>query len=185
MMRYVIFLLIFFSLSVSYADIYMQKDSNGNTTYSDMPLNNATRIDLSNTSSHSPNFQSSPQILPDVKNSEANKTNATPSDTTTNEYTEFAINSPKDQESIQNQAALSVNITLKPTLKSGDTIQLLLDGKLAGNPSASTNLQLDHVDRGQHELSAIIVNTNQQVVKKSNSVNFFFHRVNTNFKPST
>lgn len=182
-MRYIISFLILFSISVCHADIYMQKDSNGNTTYSDTPFNNATRVDLSN--QHSASFQSSPQILPAAKSSEPNKTPALSSDIKTNEYTEFMISSPKDQDSIQNQAVLPVNIILKPELKSGDTIQLLLDGKLTGNPSTSTNLQLGQLDRGQHELSAIIVNSNQQVVKKSNSVTFFFHRVNTNFKPGT
>jgi hypothetical protein len=179
--RFSILLSIFLLSSPCYAAIYMQKDSNGNITYSDTPLENAQIVETPEPKETSTSVQRSPITNIDEKNIGESET--TPAQEVRALYTTFDIISPKDQENIQNQPTLPVDIKLEPELKSGDKIQLLLDNKIIGNASTSTHIMLGQLERGTHQLSAIILDSNQKVVQKSTPITIYVNRVNANFKP--
>jgi len=182
-MRYVVLLLLIFHAAISYADIYMQTDKNGNITYSDVPLSNSQKIILPDINSSNSNLQTVPDTTP-VDTLEKNTVPVTVETAVEQPYTEFAILSPKDQETIQNQPTISVKIALKPALRPGDTIQLLLDGKMTGPQMASTSLGLTLLERGTHQLSAIVLNANQQVLQQTNPITIYVQRANVNTSPA-
>ncbi len=181
------YLLLFFLLVLSampcYATVYMQKDNYGNITYSDTPMLNSQIVNMPE-EGESSSFQVTPQIS-------QNHVNITEESTVEEQsemapapgYTSFAIISPKDQENIQNQPDLKVELKVEPALHKGDKIQLLIDGKFAGDPQTATHIVLGQQDRGTHQLSAIIIDSNQKVLQQTNPITIYVNRVNVNFKP--
>lgn len=173
-MRFYLFALLIFIFTSSNAAVYMQTDKNGNITYSDIPLPQSKEIELPSIINTTPSVQQSSEVI----------TNDSQEEVINHPYTQFSILSPKDQETIQNQPTINVDIALKPNLQKGDKIQLLLDGKLIGDPAASIHLQLPLIERGVHQLYAVIINEKQQVIQQTNPVTIFIHRANLNSSPA-
>lgn len=167
--------------TASYATVYMQTDADGNIAYSDTPSENSQVINLPDADSSSSSVQTSPQL--NNKEEEKTTTTITTEQTLTNSYKSFSIISPKDQENIQNQPGLVVDVKVEPKLKKGDKILLLLDNKPVGNPTAGTHIETGPIDRGTHQLSAIIVGQNEQVLQQTNPITIYINHVNVNFKP--
>jgi hypothetical protein len=95
-------------------------------------------------------------------------------------YSEFRITSPGNDEGIRNNAgSVNVDLTLEPALRSGDKIDLLLDGQSVGGGS-STAITLTDMDRGAHTIQAVVKNSAGQVVARSNSVTFTLQRTSIN-----
>ena len=91
-------------------------------------------------------------------------------------YSEFRITSPADNASFWDTAGnVNVDLRLQPSLQSGDTIDLQLDGQSVGG-GRSTAIALAEVDRGTHSLQAVVKNSDGKVVARSNSVTFTIHR---------
>jgi len=158
----------------------MQQDVAGNLTYSDTPLEHGQVVNVSEGSDSASSVQSSPEL----NNSEPTSLDATPPAVEeATSYTAFTITSPKDQENIQNQPTLPVDIKLDPKLRKGDKIQLMLDDKPIGDAAESTHITLGQLERGTHQLSAVIINTSQQVLQQTNPITIYVNRVNVNFKP--
>ncbi len=165
-MRYVLMIILLFTSLVCLAAIYFQKDANGNIIYSDTPLtDNAQSINIPSTK-HS----STPPVSPPIPSDTAAK-----KDIGNKAYTTFFIVSPTDQETIQNQPVITVSINIDPKLQSGDKIQLYVDGKAWGGAEANTQFTLDHIDRGIHQLYAVLLNQNGITIKQSNNVTLYVH----------
>lgn len=183
-------LFLLLNMVVCHAAIYMQTDKNGNTVYSDTPFGHAQRMELPSGNQVSPSKVILPVAVPVSTKPGPSEgplldTTVVPVEQLTHQpYVTFYINSPKDQESIQNQPVIPVEITLEPKLQQGDTVQLVLDEKLAGHPVESTHLELNQIDRGVHQLYAIILDSNQKITNKTKSITIYVHRVNINFRPS-
>lgn len=159
-----------------FATIYEQTNANGTITYSDIPLNaTAKQIDIS----HENKITSAiPPTTPVTKNINPA---SSPLITSANKpYTQFEIVSPKDQATLQNQVTIPVTLAIKPDLQPGDKIQIYLDGKAKGTASTGTQFQLNEVDRGTHQLSATIINSNQQIIKQTNTITIYNHRASVN-----
>jgi hypothetical protein len=175
-MRYfllVIFLLI--SLTCG-AAIYMQKDANGNITYSDMASPTATRVDLP----PAPTTTFAPAAPAAAKSKTSNTASTTPDAPATDsdqhvDYTAFFINSPTDQQTFQNQRDVAVDISVTPALQKGDAIQIIVDGNKVGPPAASTHFQVNQLPRGTHQVSAELLDGNKAVLKQAPAINFFVH----------
>ncbi|MDX2316558.1 MAG: DUF4124 domain-containing protein [Gammaproteobacteria bacterium] len=91
-------------------------------------------------------------------------------------YSEFRITSPGDNTSFWDTAGnVNVDLLLKPSLQSGDKIDLQLDGRSVGG-GRSTAITLAEVDRGTHSLQAMVKNSDGKVVARSNSVTFTIQR---------
>lgn len=176
-MRNLLIMLALFS-SIAVAGVYVSQTPNGGTEYSDTPTDNASKMDIpavsSITTTRTPE-SSTPAQTANV---------ATPSTIQADsaavkkpvEYKVFEIESPKDQETIQNQNMLAVQIKMDPPTQAGDNIQVYLDGKAVGVATASVYHELGVVDRGTHTLYAEIINSNKQAIKRTPAITIFVHR---------
>lgn len=156
------------------AAVYQQTISNGTVIYSDVPLDtNAKKINITTENKIStPNTHKEADIKADTKNEFVIPTKKP--------YTVFTITTPADQATIQNQPSIPVVIDIKPDLQPGDKIQLYIDGKPWGEAIASNQLQLIEIDRGTHQLSASIIDSQQQLLLQSNTITFYNHRASVN-----
>ena len=67
------------------------------------------------------------------------------------------MDSPVDQESIQNQPSVNIELKIDPPLQAGDKVQIFLDGAPWGPPAPTTHFVFNAPDRGTHTLSAKII----------------------------
>ncbi len=178
-MKYLLSLLLFLFPLACQADIYKTIDANGNVTYSDRPSANATVISLpkANTTSATPTATppSSSEAQSTTSEEVASALSGDKKDGR-KPYTKFAIASPADQESIQNQPILNVSLEVEPTLQAGDVIQVYVDGAPMGNASHATEFNLTIPYRGTHILSAILFDKDMHVMAKSNSITIYVHQ---------
>lgn len=160
--------------SLSYASIYQQTDSQGDVTYTDTPSNNAKEVSLPSNSISTP----SETVKADEKKPKANSkvTDSIPTLETDSGYSAFGIESPKNLETIQNEPIISVKINISPELKAGDTIQVFLNGQATSDPIKSTRFELKNVERGTHQLYAVLYGADKTQLKKSNPITIFVHR---------
>lgn len=164
-MKYTLFVLLILISLIGYADIYMQTDKNGNTTYSDVPTSDKaikiaapeTNTTTSTTSATTPsNASAEVQTFPSnqIISTQAKKP-----------YTTFVIISPADQATIQNQPTISVNVSVTPNLQEGDAVQIYLDGSPWGKSLPATQFTFTAPERGTHQISARLVDKNGQTLK--------------------
>lgn len=99
-------------------------------------------------------------------------------------YSEFRITSPGNGESIRDNAGnVNVDLRLKPTLRSGDRIDVLVDGRSVGGGN-NTAITLSAVDRGTHSVQALVKNSDGKVLARSNSVTFTLQRRSAILQPA-
>lgn len=183
------------------ADIYKWTDQKGNVHFADTPHPGATQVIIPAAQTQDPTPPSSAPATANTSNATAtpasNTSNAstTSSPATTNTspeaahtYQKLDITAPLDQASIFNgPGSFTVTVSSVPSLLSGDKVQVLLDGKLAGE-SASNSVTLDTVDRGTHQVQAQIVSKDNKVLMSSKMITVFVHRPSAmnplNKKPS-
>ena len=99
-------------------------------------------------------------------------------------YSEFQITSPENEATIRDNAG-TVNVDLKitPSLRSGDKIELILDGQSIGG-GRKTAITLTEMNRGAHSLQAVVKNTAGEVVVRSNVVTFNLQRRSKILQPA-
>ncbi len=98
-------------------------------------------------------------------------------------YDELRITAPGDGETIRDNAGnVNVDLRLKPRLRAGHKIDLLLDGQSIGGGKA-TAITLTELDRGAHSLQAVIKNAAGQVVARSKSITFTLQRRSAILQP--
>lgn len=168
-------------MGVSQAAIYMHVDENGNTVYSDTNENPKAKMVVMPASGESSSAVSAPRSLgisSPMKLDAAES--AVDDDSVQNDYTTFTIVSPKDNETLPNPVTISVNFDIKPTLQNGDKVQLMVDNKPAGEAVAGTSGILPWIERGAHQVSAVIIDSNQKVIKSSNSITIYIQRSGVN-----
>jgi hypothetical protein len=180
------FVLIFVTVS-AYAAIYQQVDESGNTTYSDMPLNqNAKVVELKSTTIPSTtdlNASVSTTASTDAKSKDTKAPAVTAQEEVLQPYSYFAIDVPKDNDTFQNQRSIPVEVKTTPALQKGDKVQLYLDGNPFGAPQESSHLTLDNVERGSHQISASLVRGGQ-VLRTSQVITLFIHYANAGLPKS-
>lgn len=164
-MRY---LLLIFSLSIasmSYATtIYTQTDQNQNTTYSDTPLSGEGVSHVETLST------------PALSNSPSNtSTPSTSTDEVKKPYTQFSITSPTDQQTFQNQRTITIEVKIEPDLQKGDKLKAYVDGAPYGKESSSNKIDLEQINRGAHQIYVVLMDSNNTILKKSNTVTVFIH----------
>lgn len=174
-------LLIFFFLFplICHADIYKTVDASGHVTYTDKPINNNSEpvnIPKGNTTPATTTTSSSPEPATNTAPADSTIKTTEVKQDTKKPYVKFAISSPADQESIQNQPNLIVKLTVDPALQQGDVIQVYVDGGPVGNAEPQTIFDLTIPDRGTHIVSATIFDKQMKVVKRSNSITIYVHQ---------
>ncbi len=60
----------------------------------------------------------------------------------------------------------------------------MIDGKPFRAATTDLNPFLTHVDRGLHQLSAILLDTNQGIIKQSNALTIYIHHTSNQISPA-
>lgn len=177
-----IFSLLFFADNAS-AAVYKGRDAQGNVRYSDKPFPGAKRIRLPPSSvvrrgrnqpyprqpQNLPPRNGQPGILepvpaPPLERLPANLPKAT-----------VRFNNIENEQTFQNQRIIPVNFDLSRDLLPGERVDLIVDGKLYASSSGTTQLFLENLPRGSHQIQLQIVAPNGQVIFKSRVLTIFIH----------
>jgi hypothetical protein len=171
-MRIFILLLLLCLACNTIAAIYIQQNQQS-TTFSDMPLPNSQRLDVSDENNISlpsqPNadtkLQMTNPLLPAGDTPQAG-----------NPYQAITITAPQNGATIQNQATLTITVMIKPQLKQGHKIQALVDGKVWGEAIFSNQITLSLIPRGSHAISVAIIDHQGKVLAKSETITLFIQK---------
>ena len=128
-------------------EVWVWKDSNGVTQYSDRPVAGARKLEFTT---------SEPKAPPPV--TAAEKT-APAEDVAVADvkYRSLEIWQPSNGETFFGaDTVVGVRIRMDPDLAEGDTLLLYLDGKLVEGPKNSREYQLSNLDRGVHSITSVI-----------------------------
>lgn len=168
----VLFLLlaIFCARSAATAEVYRWVDDQGRVVYSDQPHPGAEKID-------SRAVQTIPSVAP---SSTAVQPQPPQPQGIASGYLTFAIIAPADQENIHNpdDGNVTVSVMLQPSLDvaRGHRLVLKVDGNRSDETTKTTEFVLHNVDRGTHQVQALVVDGNNDVVKSTPPVTFHVHR---------
>lgn len=163
-----IFLVVLTSASAA-GQIYKSIDAQGNVSYSDQPSPGAQPVQLAPISI-------TPVPATPAGNPAPMQT-APVTDAKPVVYLQLQIISPiNDQTVWDNNGQVTVSVSVMPALASTDTMQMIVDGKIAAESNSAANFNLTHLDRGTHVIQAQIVRNKKQIVKVSNSVTFYLHK---------
>lgn len=142
------------------ADVYTYTDAQGNQVFTDQPRKNAQRVPL-------PPSNKLNQTAPTVKMSPAKVIPPKPVKVVTH-YNLLRILAPEPDGTVtQASGQLIVTVTSDPALSEGDLYQLILDGDTIGEPTTSPVIMVQPVDRGLHQLSVEIIDTDGQTVERT------------------
>jgi len=164
-------LIITFSLSVSAETIYKTRDAEGNIIFSDVPTEGAEEIKIQ---------EAQTLNLPMPKRvGERATTKLSPKAI---DYAEFKIINPQHDSTIHsNEGVINVSITLTPELDEKHIIVFLMDGKQV-SAGKSLQLSLNNLDRGTHNVTAMIKDEENTVLKRSNNITFHLRKASRLFK---
>ena len=91
-------------------------------------------------------------------------------------YTEFKVTSPANDATIRdNGGNVRVSLSLSPSLRSGHSIEVMMDGQSIGS-GKGTSVTLTEVDRGTHTVQASVKDDQGKEIARSNSVIFHLKR---------
>ena len=84
-----------------------------------------------------------------------------------------------------NDGNITLSVTIDPPLRSGNLLRAQVDGNLneqaiAGSGQPNATLTLPNLDRGTHEISAVIMDTKGQVILSSDPVTLHVQRTSLN-----
>jgi hypothetical protein len=131
--------------------LWVWKDSNGVTHYSDRPVPGAKQVSIATLEPAEP---VRPVTPPPVT---SRATTARPQQPTV-EYTLLEIFQPAQDETFFGaDAVVDVRIRSEPDLAAGDQMRLYLDGELMARTTSGTEYTLQNLDRGAHTMTAQIL----------------------------
>lgn len=151
------------------AEMYKWVDEEGNVSYSDQPQHKDARKLEPFGDNTIPATPVQPRAQPSLP---------APGKPDTR-YSMLQITSPEHDQAIRsNPGNISVSLTTEPALDvaQGHSISLLLDHQLVSENITSNTATLQNVDRGTHQLSAIIKNKQGKTLKQSDTITFHLHR---------
>lgn len=143
-----------FTSQLANAAVYKKVDADGNVSFSDVPDKNAQLINVAP-------LTTVPSMNPDLIAS----TLEVDSKARIEKYTLTIVSPTPDQTYRRAVDVFSANVQVKPSLKNGDRLITLVDGKPANSGSTA------EMDRGQHQFEAQILNDNGRILL-SKSVTF-------------
>ncbi|MCF4995565.1 DUF4124 domain-containing protein [Pseudomonas syringae] len=151
------------------AEVFTYIDAQGNRVYTDQPRpGNAKRVPLA-TSNRMPPISTSSAPLTTAK-----KQDAPPPF----HYDMLRILIPEPDATLRSSAGeLIVSVTSEPGLQKGHRYRLLLDGQTVGEPGLSPVFPLSNIDRGSHNLSVEILDTDNRIVERTANQPFHMLRI--------
>lgn len=153
------------------AQIFQYTDAKGNRVFTDQPPlgADASSIELGSTNSlPAPKSIQAPAATEDPTTA----VSATP-------YSLLQLSGLPDEEALRaNNGSFTVQVEIAPKLAKQHRLQLLIDGQAYGAASASSSLQVDNLERGEHRL-AVQVLSGEKVLQSSAEQSITVQRVHT------
>lgn len=148
-------------------DVWRWVDENGTVHFSDKPREGAERVRVRAVQGYESGVTATPQARDATAPLEEG-------DDPVNPYRSVRIVAPEHDGAVwATGGGLTVLVEVQPALRSGDRIQLQLNGEVVlGTPVASTSIQITGLIRGPHTLQASIIAADGQVLLFSEDVNF-------------
>lgn len=166
-MRLIFIALFALLATTSMAEVYRSVDENGNPVFTDQPGPDAELVELEELQTIKP---------PPVEGFKYTPPPAEPKA----RYSELNIVSPQHDVAIRdNGGNVNVKVLSAPRVRGSDSLILYLDGKetIMGNTGTKSFTALD---RGSHQLRAVIKNTEGRILISSPSVTFHLFRTSVN-----
>lgn len=162
------------SSALAQAQIYQSVDAQGYVTFSDVPQASSQSYSLSSARiSDFSGAAASPDSLVVTKESGSAPSVAPTAAAPVASTYSVSIVQPQDQSTVHNQAPITVMASVQPALKTGDSLQLLVDGLPMGSPQTSLQFTLQDLIRGTHQLQVRILDVNAQTLKMSLPITLF------------
>ena len=149
------------------AEVYKKVTPSGEVIYSDVKTQGAKQMSVPKAQTYTPPplpVPVNPPVVPEQEKAI---------------YSDFSIDSPVNEETIRdNLGNITLLLTLEPELiaKDGHRIQYFLDGKPHGRRTVDTEKTFTNVDRGEHQLSAAVVDKSGALLIDTPPVTVFVHR---------
>ena len=175
-MKTLFILLLSCLLGVATADaIYKWVDDQGNVHYSDEPGDGGAKKmnQLPGLSTYAPEPI---KIEPEKQQSKPPDKTMAPEEAA-EAYRSMSIVKPEDGETVRsNPGIVEVFIALAPPLGENDHIRVALDGKPLPGKYTKAVLQLENVDRGEHQLSVAVHDSKGKKLIGSATHTFYLHK---------
>lgn len=158
------------------AQIYTWTDAEGNTIYSDQPHPDSRQVELPPTNTLETRVPEMPEQQQSAQGQ--NDRQGQPSDG----YATLEIASPSDDEAVRaNDGNVTLQINTQPPLSPGHILRASVDGEMrqeavAGNGQSTQRLTLSELDRGSHNIVAIVTNTRGEEVDRSQGITVHVQR---------
>ncbi|WP_435104322.1 DUF4124 domain-containing protein [Arhodomonas sp. AD133] len=150
----------------AHADVYRWVDDDGHVHFSDEPRDGASRMEIPE-----PTVVPSTSVPDRPAQGQAADAQAAPD-------WQVRIQSPAPEATVRdNSGRLSVSVGVEPELGPGQSVELLMDGERApGGPFAGGQIELTGIDRGAHELQAVLRSADGEALDRSEPVTFYMHQ---------
>lgn len=179
-MRWIpVVLLMCCALGAQAEEVWRWVDDNGVVHYSDRPRPGAERVELNPAQTYTP---PPAPVRPARPQSEQPDPAAAPG------YTGLRVISPAAGETLWNIGGqLNVQLDVQPGLAPGHTLRVTLDGQRVETPAGATQFTLNEVYRGEHTISASVMDAQGRELVASEPVTFYVQQAslqNPNRPPS-
>jgi hypothetical protein len=168
-MKVIIPVLLLLTMPVQ-AEVYKTITPDGEVIYSDVRTNGAKQLNVPKPQTYTPPPLPVSVQQPAVEEDESGI------------YTSFVIDSPVNEETVRdNLGNVELLVTLEPALiaKNGHRIEYYLDGEPHGRPTVDTRKTFTSLDRGEHQLSAAVVDDKGTAIIRTQPVTVYLHRPST------
>lgn len=147
----------------TFADIYRSTNKSGHAVFSDIPVENAEKIDLPPAQTYtSPNIPATEESTDDTQPSSAN-------------YDAVTLTGVTPESTLQHGLPISVSVSSTPALQGNDRYGVTIDGKPIGEPQTSGQFTIpaNTLFRGEHQIQATIIDDKNQILKSSDPIVFY------------
>lgn len=159
------------------AQIYSWTDAEGKRVYSDQPHPGASTVELKPTN-----------VVPPtpVREAAPAEPEDRPSADPGNVYQQLAITNPTHDSAIRsNEGELTVTVVTDPPLSGSHLLKIALDGVVSqtGQPGTGAGmhqLKVHNVDRGTHEVTAVVVDAKGGEIQRSAPITVHVQRTSVN-----
>lgn len=156
------------------AQIYTWTDADGNKIYSDQPHPDSRRIDLPPTNT----VETAVPQRPERAQNQNQDAEREPAD----RYNTLQIASPDHDEAVRaNDGSVTLVVNTEPPLAPGHILRANVDGEMrpaaaAGNGQSTQRLTLTELDRGSHDIVAVVTNSRGEEVQRSQGITVHVQR---------
>ena len=159
------------------AQIYSTVDADGNRVFSDQPGPGASKVELAPTN-----------VIPRTPTASSASSSSNNNASSGNDvvYQQLSITSPAHDSSLRsNEGNLTLTVATDPPLSGGHLLKLSIDGVLSqtgvpGTGSATHQLTAHNIDRGTHEVAAVVVDARGAELQRSPSITVHLQRTSVN-----